>query len=152
MALSCAEASRLITPVFRFSFKEPTMNSDKSAETSALAIMQQHLDALNALEEDGLAATLHFPHYRLVDVNLDFWPSKDRYLGDFRVRAGGNWARTAWHSITVQRASNNKVHLAVRINRFDAADNLIADFDSLWVITHKHGKWAAQFRSSFAAA
>jgi len=29
---------------------------------------------------------------------------------------------------------------------------LIADFESLWVITLKNGKWAAQFRSSFAAA
>jgi len=29
---------------------------------------------------------------------------------------------------------------------------LIADFDSLWIITFKNGKWAAQFRSSFAAS
>jgi hypothetical protein len=37
------------------------VSSDKSAETSALAVMQAHLHALNALDEDGLAATLHFP-------------------------------------------------------------------------------------------
>jgi hypothetical protein len=40
----------------------------------------------------------------------------------------------------------------VRINRFDINDQLIADFDSLWIITFKNGEWAAQFRSSFAAS
>ena len=128
------------------------MTRKDSASASALSVMKHHLRALNALNENDLTDTLHFPHYRLVGVTLDCWPSQDRYLADFRVRAGGNWARTAWHSITVQRASDDKVHLAVRINRFDADDRLIADFDSLWVITHKNGKWAAQFRSSFAAA
>ena len=58
--------------------------------------------------------------------------------------------RTQWASIDIQKDSADKVHLAVRINRFDADDELIADFESLWVITLKDKKWAAQFRSSFA--
>ena len=60
--------------------------------------------------------------------------------------------RPAWQAIDVQRESVDKVHLAVRINRFNINDQLIADFDSLWVITLKNCKWAAQFRSSFAAS
>jgi hypothetical protein len=56
-----------------------------------------------------------------------------------------------WASIDIQKDSADKVHLAVRINRFDVDDGLIADFESLWVITLKNNKWAAQFRSSFAA-
>ena len=66
--------------------------------------------------------------------------------------AGYHWARTTWQTIDVQRESADKVHLDVRINRFDINDQLIADFDSLWVITFKNGKWAAQFRSSFATS
>jgi hypothetical protein len=107
---------------------------------------------LNGLRENDLADTLHFPHFRLVGTTLDCWPSAETYLSDFRARAGDHWARTTWQTIDVQRESADKVHLDVRINRFDINDQLIADFDSLWVITFKNGKWAAQFRSSFAAS
>ena len=133
---------------------EASMTHDEpdSAASSALAVMQLHLHALNGLRGNDLADTLHFPHFRLVGTTLDCWPSAETYLSDFRARAGGHWARTAWQTIDVQRKSADKVHLDVRINRFDINDQLIADFDSLWVITFKNGKWAAQFRSSFATS
>jgi len=131
---------------------EITVSVNKQAVRSAYKVMENHLNALNALNEDALAETLHFPHYRLVGPKLDCWPSKETYFADFRTRAGENWARTEWGSIDVQRESPDKVHLAVCINRFDNENQLIADFDSLWVITFKDGKWAAQFRSSFAQA
>ncbi len=113
--------------------------------------MDRHLVALNALNAHALVKTLHFPHYRLVGPKLDCWETQDTYLADFRERAGDKWARTQWASIDIQKDSADKVHLAVRINRFDVDDGLIADFESLWVITLKNNKWAAQFRSSFAA-
>jgi hypothetical protein len=113
--------------------------------------MDCHLVALNAFNADALVKTLHFPHYRLVGPKLDYWETPDTYLVDFLKRAGDKWARTQWASIDIQKDSADKVHLAVRINRFDADDGLIADFESLWVITLINNKWAAQFRSSFAA-
>ena len=128
------------------------MTRKDSASASALSVMKHHLQALNALNENALTDTLHFPHYRLVGNKLDCWLSKDQYLTDFRRRAGKNWLRTARKSITVQKESSVKVHLSVNINRFDKNETLIADFESLWVITLKKGKWAAQFRSSFATA
>ena len=138
----------------QYDFTEARLTQDKpeSAAASALAVMERHLHALNGLREIDLADTLHFPHFRLVGTTLDCWPSAETYLSDFRARAGDDWARTAWQAIDVQRESVDKVHLAVRINRFDINDQLIADFDSLWIITFKNGKWAAQFRSSFAAS
>ena len=131
---------------------EAKVTRNDSASASALNVMKHHLEALNALNESDLADTLHFPHYRLAGNKLDCWLSKDQYLSDFRRRAGKDWARTAWKSITIQKESSVKVHLLVNINRFDKNETLIADFESLWVITFKKGKWAAQFRSSFATA
>jgi hypothetical protein len=61
-------------------------------------------------------------------------------LSDFRARAGDHRARAAWQTIDVQRKSADKVNLVVQINRFDINCQLIADFDSLWVITFKNGK------------
>ena len=129
-----------------------TQDESDSAAASALAVMERHIHALNGLRENALAETLHLPHFRLVGTTLDCWPSAETYLSDFRARAGDVWAKTAWQAIDVQRESADKVHLAVRINRFDTNDQLIADFDSVWVITLKNGKWAVQFRSSSAAS
>ena len=116
------------------------MTRNDSASASALNVMKHHLEALNALNESDLADTLHFPHYRLAGNKLDCWLSKDQYLSDFRRRAGKDWARTAWKSITIQKESSVKVHLLVNINRFDKNETLIADFESLWVITLQKGK------------
>jgi len=127
------------------------LHINEAAIKAALGVMDRHLVALNALNAHALVKTLHFPHYRLVGPKLDCWETQDTYLADFRERAGDKWARTQWASIGIQKDSADKVHLAVRINRFDVDDGLIADFESLWVITLKNNKWAAQFRSSFAA-
>ena len=122
------------------------------AVRDARKVMNRHIEALNSLDEDELARTLHFPHYRLVGAKLDCWQSKETYLTDFRVRAGDNWARSVWKSIKVEQSSQEKVHLLAHIVRYDNNNNTIAEFHSLWVITAIEGKWAAQFRSSFASA
>lgn len=131
-------------------FLEEIMN--EVAVKAARKVMNRHIEALNSLDEDGLASTLHFPHYRLVGAKLDCWQSKETYLTDFRVRAGDNWARSVWKSIKVEQSSQEKVHLLAHIVRYDNNNNTIAEFHSLWVITAIEGKWAAQFRSSFASA
>ena len=128
------------------------MATNKKASEAAREVMRLHLKALNSLKEDDLVETLHFPHYRLVGTKLNCWKSKATYLSDFRMRAGEEWARTAWSSINIQRESRNKVHLIVEISRFNSENKLIKSFDSFWVITFKDGRWAVQFRSSFADA
>lgn len=121
-----------------------------SPTEAALAVMQAHIDALNARDEARLAATLHFPHARLSGASLTEWSTPDSYFADFRARAGADWARSEFDDIRVLQASDDKVHLDAQINRFDAAGALLTTFRSLWVITCEQGRWAAKFRSSFA--
>ena len=126
------------------------MNESSSAADSALAVMHAHLDALNARDADTLAATLHFPHYRLVGSTMKVWPDADDYLSDFFARAGGDWAYTRWNRLEVLSSNVDKVHIRAEIHRFRKDDSLITHFESMWVITRIEGRWAAQLRSSFA--
>ena len=97
-----------------------------SAEEAAIKVMERHITALNCLDEDRLAETLHFPHYRLVGSKLDSWRDKETYLTDFRKRAGENWAQSKWNSIKIQPSSSDKVHWLVQVVRFDdKIDNTI---------------------------
>ena len=124
----------------------------KVAENAAIEVMENHIHALNNLDEERLIKTLHFPHYRLASTRLTCWHTSERYLADFRERAGDRWASSKWNKLDVQRSSNEKVHLLVEVIRLDNYDEVITYFESLWVITQQEQKWAALFRSSFAEA
>lgn len=124
--------------------------SDSPQVRAAMAVLDAHLAALNARDEAALADTLHFPHYRLSGGRLKTWETPDDYFGDFRRRAGKNWGYTQWGERTLLQEGADKVHLAVRVDRFRADGSLLTSFPSLWVIANVNGKWAAQLRSSFA--
>ena len=121
-----------------------------TAIKAAMDVLDSHIAALNTGDEAQLAATMHFPHFRLSGACLKIWETPDAYFSDFRARAGDNWARSAFTDIHVTEASTDKVHLDLTVKRFDADNALIASFPSLWVITLETGHWAAKFRSSFA--
>lgn len=126
------------------------MTFDSHAQ-AARDVLHAHIEALNAGDEAGLAATLHFPHFRLSGANLKVWQTSESYFDDFRKRAGQGWARSSFDDIRLLQASADKVHFDVEVNRYDQDGRRIAQFRSLWVATSEDGRWAAKFRSSFAA-
>ena len=120
------------------------------AVKQALAVMDRHIEALNARDNDKLIATLHFPHYRLSGSDLKIWETPERYQSDFLKRAGADWSHSAFEDIEVTGTSENKVHLNAEIQRFRKDGSLLTRFRSLWVITCEHDVWAAKLRSTFA--
>jgi len=126
-------------------------DSIEAAITSARGVMHRHVAALNARDETGLAATLHFPHYRLTGGRLKVWDSPDTYLADFLARAGDGWSHTIWNYLALVAASPDKVHLDVSFTRYRADGSSLGTFRSLWVIAQIDRRWAAQLRSSFAS-
>ncbi|MBU2531968.1 MAG: hypothetical protein KKB37_04475 [Alphaproteobacteria bacterium] len=128
----------------------PLGSDHNAAIAAARDIMAAHLKALNAGDEDALAATLHFPHYRLSGGVLKSWEEPGQYFADFKARAGDGWHHTVWDSIDVLAAEADKVHLDVRFARYRADGSVMGRFRSLWVIARLDGVWGAQLRSSFA--
>lgn len=123
--------------------------SDTSIQ-AALGVMRAHIEALNARDPQAIAETLHFPHYRLSGQRVKVWETPERYLEDFHRRAGANWGYTEWGRLEPLQVSEDKVHLDVRVDRFDTEGKPLVSFPSLWVVTRIDGVWAAQMRSSFA--
>lgn len=117
---------------------------------SALEVLDRHIDALNAGHAGRVAATLHFPHFRLSATTLKTWDSPEQYYEDFLKRAGNDWRYSRFDDIKIVQASDNKVHLDVEVVRYGEDDTVITRFRSLWVIVEIDSVWAAKFRSSFA--
>ena len=128
-----------------------TPTDTTEATAAAMAVTDAHMAALNAQDGEAIAATLHFPHYRLAGGRMQEWPSPDSYLADFLARAGSGWSHSAWNFRNVVAASANKVHLDVEFTRFKTDGTELGRFRSLWIVSCIDGRWAAQARSSFAA-
>jgi len=126
-------------------------DANQAAIDAAMAVMAAHIAGLNARDNDAIADSLHFPHYRLASGRMQVWETKESYLDDFYARAGDGWSRSQWDSLDVVAAAADKVHLDVRFTRFDGEGAAMGHFRSLWVITREDGRWAAKLRSSFAA-
>ena len=124
---------------------------DQVAITAALAVLDDHIKALNARDEKALVATLHFPHYRLTGGRMKVWEKPEGYLKDFYARAGKDWHHSAWDFRNPIAAEADKVHLDVQFTRYRADNSAIGSYRSLWIVSKVNGRWAAQVRSSFAA-
>jgi hypothetical protein len=127
------------------------MTEQSEAYAAALAVMDAHMAALNAQDNQALTATLHFPHHRLASGRLQTWTSPESYLDDFYARAGEGWSHSAWDKRDLIAASADKAHLDVAFTRYRADGSALGQFRSLWIIARIDGRWAAAFRSSFAA-
>jgi hypothetical protein len=123
---------------------------DREAVTGALAVLDRFMAALNAGDEAGLLATLHFPHYRLAGGRMQVWEIPGPYLGDFLARAGTDWHHSGWDFRKTIAAGPAKVHLDVQFTRYRADNSVIGRFRSLWIVTNQGGRWAVAARSSFA--
>ena len=124
---------------------------DREAVAAAMAVLDRHMAALNARAPAALAATLHFPHYRLAGGRMQVWRTPDSYFADFLARAGDGWHHSAWSSRTPIAAAAGKAHLDVTFIRYRIDDTELGRFRSLWIVARIAGRWAAQVRSSFAA-
>lgn len=122
-------------------------------ETAARAVMDAFMTAFNDRNEETWAATLHYPHIRFasekVMVSNNAKDITDRM--DFaKFAASTGWHHSAWDSIELINEGKNKVQFKVRFTRYNAKDQKLASYDSLYIVTKRDGHWGIQARSSFA--
>ena len=46
--------------------------AESAAIAEAMAVLDAHMDALNAADNERLCGTLHFPHFRLAGRRMQF--------------------------------------------------------------------------------
>ena len=130
-------------------------------EAAVMAVLDQYMDALNALDVEGHTATYHFPHYRHASGEIVVWADAleanpllavPQEVRRERLRAvlGPEWVRSEWVHREIVQAGDDKVHVVTRFVRLRADGSVISTFDSLYVMTRQNGRWGIRGRSSFA--
>ncbi len=123
------------------------------AESQAIAAARAFIDAFNAQDHEALSAALNYPHVRLANGRFTTTESRADFVRRGRqvehlLEAEG-WHHTLLTSIEAVHIGDDKVHLALRIDRCHADGRVYNSFDTLWIATLQDGHWGIQFRSSY---
>ena len=63
---------------------------------------------------------------------------------------GFGWHHSAWDEIEALQVAENGVNVALTFSRYNAEDEVISRFKTLYLVTHQNGRWGIRARSSFA--
>ncbi len=125
----------------------------KEAEEAAIGVVKDFMTTFNSRDEDAWAATLNYPHIRVASGTVTVSKTAKEYtdafdFDDFAARFG--WHHCAWDSIKAVQVGTQGVNVALTFSRYDAQNNKISTFHTLYLVTNQDGHWGIRARSSFA--
>lgn len=127
------------------------MALDDAMQTACLACLDRFMDAVNAHDVSAMEREMHFPHARIAAGTIATYTAPGSNPLDLfeRLQREDGWDRSTWISKTIVQCDTRKVHVAVRYRRLRRDGSAIGDYDSLYILTHKNGRWGVLARSSF---
>lgn len=131
--------------------EHPTDKHPK-AVTQAMQTLDAFMSAFNNRDMPAWAATLNYPHVRFASGGVTVWDDSPTFSerAPFAALAKTGWDHSHWLERNVVLASPRKVHLATVFQRFNANNEVIGTYESLYIVTKVKGRWGIQARSSLA--
>lgn len=125
--------------------------TDSAIKHECIACLDRFLAAVNAHDVVAMEREMHFPHARIAADAVVTYPARGTNPLDLfeRLKRDDGWHYSRWISKAIVQGDKSKVHIAVRYRRYRADDSMIGEYDSLYILTCKDGRWAVQARSSF---
>ena len=124
---------------------------DPAIERDCMACLDRFLAAVNAYDVTAMESEMHFPHARIAADTVVTYPAPGANPLDLfeRLRREDGWHHSRWISKSIMQGDQMKVHVAVRYRRLRADGSVIGDYDALYILTDRDGRWGIQARSSF---
>ena len=147
-----------ITLCFLLLLFVPTLRSqpiDENAEAiaGAMAALDEFMATFNARDPVAWAASLNYPHVRFASGTVTVWETAEEFARgeSFERLAAVGWDHSHWLSREVVLVSPGKVHVNTVFQRFNARNESIGTYESLYIVTKdNNGHWGIQARSSLA--
>jgi hypothetical protein len=109
--------------------------------------------SVNARDDAAMCGTFHYPHVRFASGAVRSYETFEDCVDQFdfvRFAERFGWDHSAWDRRTVVQAYPDKVHVVVIFSRYNATDERLTQFDSLYIVTRIDNRWGIRSRSSFA--
>ena len=126
--------------------------AQQAAITAALGVLDDFMLAFNRRDMSAWASTLSYPHVRFASGTVRVWPDQQSFEATppFAALQNTGWEHSQWMRRDIVLAAADKVHIATTFERFNAANESIGRFESLYIVTRVDGRWGIQARSSLA--
>jgi hypothetical protein len=133
----------------------PAGGEPKRADESGqvMRVLDEFMVAFNARDERAFVGTMHFPHVRVASDRIQVDESAESMMASFdfdQFAERFEWHHSAWLSRKIVQSGPDKVHVATRFARYRADGSVSAEFDSLYIVSRRDGRWGIVGRSSFA--
>ena len=122
-----------------------------SIREACMVCLDHFMAGLNAYDAAAMDAEMHFPHVRFAEGRIVVYEKPGSNPMDLfdRLKREDSWHHSVWNTRSVVQHSKTKVHMAVNYTRYRSDGSAIGDYDSLYVLTLKDGRWGIRLRSSF---
>lgn len=127
------------------------MLPSSEVQAACMACLDRFMDAVNAHDVTAMEREMHFPHARIAAGTIVTYAEPGSNPLDLfeRLQREDGWHRSTWISKEIVQGDGKKVHVAVRYTRVRLDGSVVGDYDSLYILTHRDGRWGVLARSSF---
>lgn len=116
----------------------------------AYDVSDEFMRTFNTKDAAAWGATFHFPSVRIASGNVRIIESSADLEDSFSRLEATGWHHSAWAARKVVQCSPTKAHMLTTFVRYRADNSILSQFESLYIVEFRNGRWALTARSSFA--
>jgi hypothetical protein len=118
---------------------------------AATAAVNAFFAAWDSHDPQALAATLHYPHVRVADGQVEIWRSAAAYLAGPDPGRQRTWYRTRIDRTAVVQTSANGSNVVVSFSRLGRDGKVLATDEGVFLAVLREGAWKLQARSTMGS-
>jgi hypothetical protein len=116
----------------------------------AYTVTDDFMRTFNTKDAKAWGATFHFPSVRIASNTVRIINGPQDLEGSFSTLGAQGWDRSGWAKRQVVQCGDTKAHMLTTFVRYRADGTVLSQFDSLYIVEFKEGRWGLTARSSFA--
>lgn len=135
----------------RFAAGAGGLAADQSARNAAAAraALDQFVQAWNGHEIEHVARTIHYPHVRIADQQVEMWNTADEFIAGTEAGRQRTWYQLRIDQVRPVQVTANGVNLVLSFSRLARDGSVMSKDEGLFLVTLRDGAWKIQARSTF---
>lgn len=95
-----------------------------------------------------MGSNIELSHIRFSNGSVTTWDSEEEYAemakSRFITLVSNGWSYSRWLKREVTLSSEDKIHVAMEFERFNAEDESLGVYQALYIVTNINGDWGIQ--------
>jgi hypothetical protein len=120
------------------------------AYAPAYQVTDDFMRTFNSKDAQAWGSTFNFPSVRIASGNVRVLNSSADLEQSFTNLAATGWDHSGWAKRQVVQCGPTKAHMLTTFVRYRTDGSAMSQFDSLYIVELKNGRWGLTARSSFA--